>query len=110
MLQRDSFVPGDRCAAGVDQGYPSGDPIRTVGDYRDRRGALEVPVDVVASLMVVDGVAQRTGRAVSDRPDDLVHSGPTRRDERFLVDSESQRQPVGAEAGVLADAAVVVDR
>src|SRR5262249_5353005 len=59
-------------------------------------------------LDLVDREAERAGGAVADGADDLVHSAAARCDEHaFGV--EDGVEPVGAEAGVLTNAAVVED-
>ena len=58
---------------------------------------------------LVDGIAEGAGRAVPDRPDDLVHPAAAGGDERLLAAVEDGGEPVGAQAGVLAGAAVVED-
>ena len=67
-------------------------------------------VDVLARLDAVDCVAERAGGAGAHRAHELVHPAAAGRDERRLVGAECGRDAVGAEAGVLADAAVVEDR
>src|SRR5262249_58705434 len=96
-------------AVGAKQGDPSGDAIRAVLGDRDRWLACAAPVHLVPGFGAVDRVAQRTGRAVPDGADDLVHPAPARRHERLGAGVEDGGQPVGAKPGVLADAAVVVD-
>lgn len=68
-----------------------------------------MPVDFIAGLFAVDAVAERPRRAVADRADDLVHPPAAGSDKRLPALAEHGGQRVGAESGVLADAAVVVD-
>ena len=67
-------------------------------------------VHVGAGLGGAQRIRQGPGWAVAGRPDDLVHPSAAGSDERIVIGAENGGQPVGAVAGVLADAAVVEDR
>src|SRR5439155_25269802 len=96
-----------RCALAeghAEQLYPAGDRVGPVVGHRDRRLAL-----LVAVLDAVDRVAQRTRGAFPDRLDDLLGARAIGVDPGLRAQPEDRFQAVGAEAGVGADAAVVVD-
>src|SRR5258708_37798907 len=67
------------------------DPVRAVLGHLDRRPAPVVVIDLAAGFHVVDAVAERPGRAVANRPDDLVHAATARRDERLFALVEHAR-------------------
>ena len=94
----------------VGQADPAGHPVGAVLGHLDRGLPRCVPVGQVARLGAVEGQAQRPGRAVAHRPDDLVHPAAARSHEGLGGGAERGGQPVGAQAGVLADAPVVEDR
>src|SRR5581483_10763436 len=94
----------------VGERQPAGDPVRAVLAHLDGRLAGVVVVRGGAPLYPVDREAERAGRAGPDRGDDLVNPSRRGADERLLAGVKHPGQPVGAVAGVLADAAVVVDR
>ena len=73
-------------------------------------GPLAGVVDLRPRLHGVQRVAQRAGRAIAYRPDDFVHPPAARADERLLTEVEHRGEPVGAQPGVLAQAAVVQHR
>src|SRR5262249_16853875 len=99
---------GDGCPALVGQRDRAGDPIRPVPAHFDGCLARSVPAGLSAPLDSVDRIAQRAGRAIAHGADDVVHAAPAGGHEgTFGV--EDRVQTVGAEAGVLADAAVVED-
>ena len=104
--------PGHVRARRVGQADPAGHPVRAVLGHLDR--ALPLPCQSArsrASSSTVEGQAQRPGRAVAHRPDELVETAAAGGDERARhAGAEHGRQPVGAQAGVLADAPVVEDR
>ena len=102
--------PGHVRARRVGQADPAGHPVGAVLGDLDGLLALAVPVDQAAGFLAVEGQAQRPGRTVAHRPDELVHPGSARGDEGLGAGAEGRRQPVGAQAGVLADAPVVEDR
>src|SRR2546425_8541707 len=96
-----------RCALAeghAEQLDAAGDRVRPVVGHRDRGLAL-----LVAVLDVFDRVAQRTRRAFLDRLDDLFGARAIGIDPGLRVHPEYRLQAVGAEGGVGADAAVVVD-
>src|SRR5713226_2480183 len=64
----------------------------------------------VAVLDAIDRIAERSGRALLDGGDDLLDACAIRIDPRLLAEPEDRLQAVGADAGVRADVAVVVDR
>jgi hypothetical protein len=109
VLVGGAVVAGDGAPVAVDERDAAGDAIGPVLGDLDGRGAGAVVVSVAAGLDAVDGVAQRARGAVSNGPDDLVHPPPAGGDERLCVEVEDRGQPVGAVAGVLADAAIVVN-
>src|SRR3989442_14828850 len=96
-----------RCALAerhAEQLDPAGDRVGPVVGHRDRRLAL-----LVAVLDVLYRVAQRTRGAFLDRLDDLLGACAIGIDPGLRPHPEDRLQAVGAEAGVGADAAVVVD-
>src|SRR5947208_10011032 len=96
-----------RCALAegyADQLYPAGNRVGPVVGHRDRRLAF-----LVAVLDVLYRVAQRTRRAFLDRLDDLLGARAIGVDPGLCAHPEDRLQAVGAEAGVGADAAIVVD-
>src|SRR5262245_18013635 len=108
MLEGGAGRSLDRLAGFVAERDRAGDPVGAVLAYLDRRRANAVPVDLGARLDLVDREAERTGGAVADGTDNLGHATAARSDEHaFGV--EDAVEPVGTEAGVLTDAAVVVD-
>src|SRR5262249_53859109 len=108
MLERAPVGPLDGRALLVRKRDRAGDPVRAVPADLDRRLARSLPVDLRARLDAVEPVAERAGRAVADRADQVVDPRSARSHERsFRV--KRVAEAVGAEAGVLADAAVVVD-
>jgi hypothetical protein len=84
--------------------------MRSVLGHHDGGLARVAPVGLAARGPAIDGQAQRPGRAVAHSRDDLVRAGAARRHERLLPGPEHGRQPVGAQARVLAGAPVVQDR
>src|SRR5258708_24971144 len=94
-----------RAQGHADQLDPAGDRVRPVVHPRDRGVAL-----LVAVLDAGDRVAQRPRRAFLDRLDDFFGARPIGNDPGLRAHPEDRLQAVGAEAGVGADAAVVVDR
>src|SRR2546426_3019647 len=96
-----------RCALAeghAEQLYPAGDRVGPVVGHRNRRLAF-----LVAVLDVLYRVAQRTRRAFLDRLDDLLGACAIGVDPGLCAHPEDRLQAVGAEAGVGADAAIVVD-
>ena len=109
MLAGRALVAGHVRAVVVDEGDRAGDAVRAVLRHLDHRRPARVVVDLRAGLLLVDGIAEGSGRAVPDRPDDLVHPAAAGSDERLLAAVEDGGEPVGAQARVLAGASVVED-
>src|SRR5258708_24531056 len=80
----------------------TGDRVRPVVGHRYHRRALRR-----FGPDAVDRVAERAGRALPDRRDDLLHPGAVRVYPRLFAHAEHRLQLVGAEPGVRADRAVV---
>src|SRR6185312_2482622 len=64
VLARCAGGPGNRDAFPVDELDRAGDPVGAVVAYLDGRGPGVAPVDLVAGLDAVDGVAEGPGRTV----------------------------------------------
>ena len=102
--------PGHVRAGRVGQRDRAGDAVRAVLGHLDGALSRAVPVGQVARFLTVEGQAQRAGRAVAHGPDELVEAAAAGGDEGLGLGPERGRQPVAAQAGVLADAPVVEDR
>src|SRR5882672_2219449 len=83
----------------------AGDRVGPVVGHGDHRRALRR-----LRLDAVDRVADRSGRALADRRDDLLHPGAVWSYPRLVMHPENRLQLVGAEPRVRADRAVVEDR
>ena len=90
----------------VGQRYTAGDPVQAILADLDRGFASVTPIDLPTRPNAIDRVAERAGGAGADSADDLVHPAAARCDECALR-VEYAFQAIGAEAGVLANTAVV---
>src|SRR5262249_50812912 len=110
VLPRCALGAACRSAVRAEELNATGDAIRAVLGHLDPRRPGVLPVDLPALLPAADRVAQRPGRAVPHRTDDLVHAPAAGGHERLGAGAEHRRQAVRAQPRVLAYAAVVEDR
>lgn len=105
MLARGAGILRDRDAILVDQLDMPGDAIGAVPRDLD----LRRPVDIgqVRVTHWSDADAERARRASAHRIDEIVEPRAARRNERLLAEMEHSIEPIRAEGGVRAGAAVV---
>src|SRR5229473_3206312 len=105
MFSRRSCGTGHVVAELVRKPHAAGNPVRPV--FRDLDPWRSIPVDLVSSFNMVDAVTEGSRGTGPHRLHDFVQSSTARGNEWLLPSVKYRRQPVGAESGVRADAAII---